>query len=246
MYFLYMIRLLYVYLLATVFVPLLFMPLLLLKLFIKINVYKVYMKFMVEYVFKVKFIVAGDKCIDRGLLISNHTSFVETSFDPYLNNCAGIGRKESFMASLFAGILAYAEDYVIWIDRKTMTKERLIKRIKKRIKTSKVKTALIYPQGTRYPKKFDRQTLVTMFKHGTVKKFYLECPEEPVQVVIKLNCENVMSLKKHRVNFNETVVYYRTKPFYPKDYNTYEMFFEEILSRWSEGMSFCEKKIITK
>jgi hypothetical protein len=186
-------------------------------------------KLVVENILQPTYIIRGESLIKNGILLSNHISIYDAWFDTYANNCQSIGRYYYIVMTLFAGLLAYIENNGIFINRNTITPKELVEKIIKQIENSD-NNILLYPEGTRKKyyidtiTKIDKELIQNNIKYGTLLEIYRnkKMSHIPIQIVITLNKEKIM----------EKLYCFRSKEFYPKDFETQELYLEHILNEW--------------
>ena len=102
------------------------------------------------------------------------------------------------------------------------------------MKNSKTKKMLFYPEGTRLNFKIlkSKDDLKTKLKYGLLKSIFEDKDNLPVQLCISSNKENVFSLKKFSSKYGLTVNTEFSNIIYPKDFDCFEDFIEEIAKIW--------------
>jgi hypothetical protein len=186
-------------------------------------------KLSVEYLLQPIYIIKGNPLIKNGIILSNHISIYDAYFDIYAHKCEGIARYLFAVAMLFSGLLGYIENYGIYINRNTIKSKELVLKIINKIENSE-NNVLLYPEGTRKKYyidksiKIDKELIQNNIKYGTLLEIYRnqKLNNTPIQIVITLNKEKI----------SEQLYCYRSKDFYPKDFESQELYLEHILNEW--------------
>ena len=173
--------------------------------------------------------------IEQGYILANHRSFFDFTFDTMISKGSVIGRREAFWAIWFVTCLGYLDKRVISFTRGAETRQELFSRIKQHMNISEYKRILFFPEGTRlkYTQLRSPDDVKTYLKYGMLKCIY-EDKQFPVQLQISNNKELVFDEKRLHIQYDVPVNTHRSKPIYPKDYATEQLFYDEIAAVWYE------------
>ena len=197
----------------------------------------------------------SDSCqlINSGFLLSNHRSFFDFFWDSYIFNSCMISRILAFVIVCFTSIISYLSDKTIIFNRGKTSRHSLFNECLSHLNnpSKKTKRILFYPEGSR-----KNHNYVTLNQHylkpGLLKSIweYSQTTQNdiPVQICISTNKENVINEKKLFVNKKKygqlhctgitdiqepiKVSYYIDYPIYPKQYSSFEEFYNTIIKRW--------------
>jgi 1-acyl-sn-glycerol-3-phosphate acyltransferase len=170
--------------------------------------------------------------INQGFILSNHRTFCDFAYDPYVSNSIVISRSLAAFSIFFASIIAILDNKIIIIDR---TKSRQIifdKIINFMKKFNEPKRILFFPEGTRRSHtKLTLEETKKIIKPGLLKSIY-EYKDLPVQIMMSSNKEKVFNEKKLSINIGETIYTQLSNPINPGEYNSFDEFLEEIHLEW--------------
>lgn len=171
--------------------------------------------------------------IKEGFILSNHRTWCDFAYDPYVSGSAIVGRFLGFFVMLFYSLLGTIDNRFIIIDRskpRHVSFEKIINYMNSGYKYSK--RVLFWPEGTR--KSYTTLTLEetkNIIKPGLLKSIY-EYKKFPVQIMMSNNKEKVFNEKKMLVSLGETVTTELSEAIYPEDYDTFEKFLDKIYNDW--------------
>lgn len=173
--------------------------------------------------------------IEQGYILANHRSFFDFTFDTMISRGTIVGRREAFWAVCFFACLGYLDNRIVIFTRGAETRQELFSRLKQHMGITKYKRILFFPEGTRlkYTQLNSADDVKTYLKYGLLKCIY-EDKQFPVQLQISNNKELVFDEKRLHIHYGVHVNTHRSKPIYPKDYATEQLFYDEIAAVWYE------------
>lgn len=220
----------YMYSMMTVVIPMWFVIPSLFSVFIlgeNKEYFEYIVKLAVEYVLRPTYIISGEPLITNGIILANHVSIYDGWFDKYSNGTYSICRRLYVVIMIFMGLIGYVEDSGIIINRDKIKPGELVS-----IMTDKIdkKSILLYPEGTRKQYYIDKNVSIDKsfmqknIKYGTLIEIYKndKLKKHPIQIIITMNKEKT----------NESLYSYRSKPFFPKDFESQESYIDHILDEW--------------
>lgn len=198
--------------------------------------FQTYSIFVVCNVLGVKQCISTDApLIEQGYILANHRSWTDFVFEPMMSCSTIVARKEAFWAVWFSYCLGYLDNRTVGFTRGAETRQELFARIKQHMGITKYKRILFFPEGTRlkYTQLNSADEVKTYLKYGLLKCIY-EDKQFPVQLQISNNKELVFDEKRLHIRYGVPVNTHRSKPIYPKDYATEQLFYDEIAAVWYE------------
>lgn len=186
--------------------------------------------------FRIKLNASSDApLIEQGYILANHRSWTDFAFDTMMSRGTIVGRREAFWAVWFVTCIGYLDNRIISITRGAETRQELFSRIRQHMGITNYKRILFFPEGTRlkYTQLKSADDVKTYLKYGMLKCIY-EDKLYPVQLQISNNKELVVDEKRLHIQYGVPVNTHRSKPIYPKDYATEQLFYDEIAAVWYE------------
>jgi 1-acyl-sn-glycerol-3-phosphate acyltransferase len=183
-------------------------------------------------ILNLKYSISGE-FIKQGFILSNHRTWCDFAYDPYVSDSAIVGRFMAFFALSLQSLVGAIENRMIVIDRnkpRHVSFEKIINYMNSGYRYSK--KVLLWPEGTR--KSYTTLTLEetkNIIKPGLLKSIY-EYKKFPVQIMMSNNKERVFNEKKMLVSLGETVTTELSEAIYPEDYDTFEKFLDKIYNDW--------------
>lgn len=170
--------------------------------------------------------------IQNGFILTNHRSFTDFFFDPYITRASCIVRRLAcFVAGIF-GLQLLFESRMIVINRGKDNRHDLWNNI------LNYTLILFYPEGTRLkhlslPSNYKEVEL----KYGLLKSIYenrenQEYALNQVQIFISRGKEDVLNEKIFQLGFNQTITYMVGEPIIPSQYNTFDDFIDKVKHEW--------------
>lgn len=191
-----------------------------------------YTNFVIKYPLRTRYKVINErKRIDHGILLSNHVSGFDNLYDSHITDAILIADSKIKWYHAFYYYLQSLSGQVFVFDKTDTTRHKVYTGMTNLYyqKENKIPRMLFYPEGTR--KNIDYKTkdeLRSNIKYGLLKSIY-ESKEFPVQLFISKNKENSFVNKSFELNYVTSV--YGNK-ISPENYQTFELFIEEITSEW--------------
>lgn len=198
--------------------------------------FQTYITYVINTVLQVKQRISADAVlIEQGYILANHRSWTDFVFDTMMSQGSIIGRREAFWAVWFSYCLGYLDNRTVSFTRGAETRQELFTRIKQHMGITKYKRILFFPEGTRlkYTHLGSPDDVKTYLKYGMLKCIY-EDKQFPVQLQISNNKEVLVDEKRLHIQYGVHVNTHRSKPIYPKDYATEQLFYDEIAAVWYE------------
>jgi hypothetical protein len=195
-----------------------------------------FMTYCMCNVLQVKQRISSDaQLIEQGYILANHRSWTDFVFDTMISRGTIIGRREAFWAMGFSACLGYLDKRIISFTRGAETRQELFSRIRQHMDITKYKRILFFPEGTRlkYTQLRSADDVKTYLKYGMLKCIY-EDKQFPVQLQISNNKELVLDEKRMHIQYGMPINTHRSKPIYPNDYATEQLFYDEIAAVWYE------------
>jgi len=226
------IKFIWVYLVYSQIVPFF---IILIKPFYSID-FQTYTTYVVNNLLRPKQRISADaSLIERGYILANHRSWTDFVFEPMMSCSTIVARKEAFWVVWFSYCLGYLDNRTVSFTRGAETRQELFSRIKQHMDMSEYKRILFFPEGTRlkYTHLGSPDDVKTYLKYGMLKCIY-EDKQFPVQLQISNNKEIMVDEKRMHIQYGVTINTHRSKPIYPKDYATEELFYDEIAAVWYE------------
>lgn len=184
--------------------------------------------------------------IKEGFIISNHRCAVDLLLSMYMYNASIVARGLAYLASTCYSILIYFEDRGIYLHRNKDTRDVIYNKIKNHMKNDNSSSKLIvfWPEGTRltYTKLNSVDDVKKNLKYGLLKEIYID-KTYPVQLDISSNKELAFNEKKIKAQYGVTINTIISSPIYPADYNTFELFIDEICKEWLTCWRFTHEKV---
>lgn len=184
--------------------------------------------------------------IKEGFILSNHRCGLDLVLSMYMFNASVIGRGMAYLACTCYSILVFFEGRGIYLHRNKDTREIIYNKIKNHMKNDNSSSKLIvfWPEGTRltYTKLDSIEDVKKNLKYGLLKEIYND-KKYPVQIDISSNKELVFNEKKIKAQYGLTVNTIISSPIYPADFNTFELFIDEISKEWLKCWCFTHEKV---
>jgi 1-acyl-sn-glycerol-3-phosphate acyltransferase len=168
-------HMIFIYLINCILLPCLILPF---SLILKIFNYQTQFWNLTTYIgfFKllnIKYKVDG-KFIKKGFILSNHRTFCDFVYDPYISGASVVGRSLAFISVLFASIIGIIDNRFIIVDRnkpRHIIFEQIINFIHSGGRYSN--RILFYPEGTRKSHKtLTLEETKNIIKPGLLKSIY--------------------------------------------------------------------------
>jgi len=173
-----------------------------------------------------------ENILENGYFLCNHRCWFDFAYDPYITEASVVGRKEAFWLVTFSYILCKIDNRAISFTRGNTNRINLFNLIKENL--SQKKRIMFYPEGTRlkYKKLNNVEEVQTILKPGLLKSIYEDNVKLPIQLCISHNKENVINEKKLYFKYGITINTEFSKKIYPKNYTTFEEFYNDICEIW--------------
>ena len=171
--------------------------------------------------------------VESGFILSNHRSFCDFGYDPYVSGSAVVGRALGFASMLGIALLGFVERRFIVISRMHSRHDAFeaIRRFQS-ANGPYSQRILFWPEGTR--RSYTTLTLPetrTILKMGLLKSIY-EHNRTPVQIMLSKNKELVFDEKRIRVGFGWTIDTRLSDAIHPRDFATFDAFYERVCVDW--------------
>ena len=171
--------------------------------------------------------------IDSGFILANHRTFVDFGYDPVVSRSAVVGHALGFASMLGLALLGVVEQRCVVVQR-TRSRHDAFEAIR-RFQSADgpySQRILFWPEGTR--RSHTTLTLAEtarLLKPGLLKSIY-EHHRAPVQVMLSKNKERVFAEKRLHVGFGMTIETHLSEAIHPRDYATFDAFFERVCADW--------------
>jgi hypothetical protein len=234
-------RVAYVYLMATIVIPIVFFIPACLRMvgLVQTDVWRLCTHLMIRHVLRVRIRTYGAALIEHGVVVANHISMTDGGNDNYVNHSEGVYRGMYVVSMLLLGLIAHMQGWGIRIHRGRTDRNSLVACIGRRLRTGLPGTrttprVLLYPEVTRvsyyHPLASPSLTRETVkLKYGTLRSIYETLPHTPVQVCVSLQ-KDCAFRRWARVD----IPVYRSKPLLPDAFATCTEFTDAILDAFVE------------
>jgi 1-acyl-sn-glycerol-3-phosphate acyltransferase len=178
-------------------------------------------------------ITNDEKLIEKGFILSNHRTWFDFGYDPYIAKGAILGRKIAFYAVSFFSILGYLDNKILMFSRNRVNRSQIYNLMADFIKNGYTNRVVFYPEGTRqdYLTLKDKSDILSKLKKGLLKEIY-ERKEYAVQLLISSNKDVVFNEKKIITNYGTNVNTCISRSIHPVNFNTFDDFLNEICIIW--------------
>ena len=178
--------------------------------------------------------ISKEKCI----FLLNHTSWSDFFIDTYVTHAATyLARYLVIGGILFAGLYGYLSGNIEYFKRGKNKLEIVEKKIINNINSSINKQFIAYPEGTR-----NKTNQIMKLRSGLARIAYKN--NIPCQIIIISNKDKVMNEKKLKIKKGITCEIMASKIIYPKDFENFDDFFENIKVSWKINWNKCFDKNI--
>jgi 1-acyl-sn-glycerol-3-phosphate acyltransferase len=169
--------------------------------------------------------ISKKKC----MFLVNHNGWADFFVDATLTNGASyISRYGVCFILLFMGLWSFISKYVTYFNRSGNTFKVLEEKIIKIMDDTYNKQIIIYPEGTRNPEKKKMK-----LKSGCIRIAYNN--KIPCQIMIVSDKEKIVSEKEWLIQKNLEPIISASKIIHPKNYKSFEDFFNKIKYEWNKN-----------